>query len=123
MPTMVLRWEYVRGSTLFLVWNLSTSDTSRAGVCNPLKDLGGAFGAPGTSILAIKINYWLTPWIRTGVQRRSCQRRSGRSYQVTSQYRPNFRPFAENVPTGRKPNRSWSDTDAGLGRVMPATIR
>ena len=26
--TVVLRWEYVRGSTLFAVWNLSTSDTA-----------------------------------------------------------------------------------------------
>ena len=29
--TVVLRWEYVRGSTLFFVWNLSTSDRVAAG--------------------------------------------------------------------------------------------
>jgi hypothetical protein len=59
--TVVLRWEYVRGSTLFFVWNLSTSDTSRAGVFSPTRDLGSAFRAPGTNVFAIKINYWLTP--------------------------------------------------------------
>lgn len=59
--TVVLRWEYVRGSTLFLVWNLSTSDTSRPGVFSPTRDLGNAFSAPGTNVFAIKINYWLAP--------------------------------------------------------------
>jgi hypothetical protein len=60
--TVVLRWEYVRGSTLFAVWNLSTSDTAaRPGVFSPLRDLGGAFGAPGTNVFAIKLSYWFTP--------------------------------------------------------------
>ncbi len=60
--TIVLRWEYVRGSTLFAVWNLATSDTAaRPGVFSPLRDLGGAFGAPGTNVLAIKLSYWFTP--------------------------------------------------------------
>jgi hypothetical protein len=59
--TVVMRWEYVRGSTLFVVWNLSTSDSARPGVFSPGRDLGGAFRAPGTSVFAVKINYWLTP--------------------------------------------------------------
>ncbi len=59
--TVVLRWEYVRGSTLFLVWNLSTSDASRPGMFSPVRDLGSAFSAPGTNVFAIKINYWITP--------------------------------------------------------------
>ena len=59
--TVVLRWEYLRGSTLFLVWNLATSDTSRPGVFSPLQDLGSAFRASGTNVLAVKINYWFTP--------------------------------------------------------------
>ena len=59
--TVVLRWEYVRGSTLFFVWNLATSDASRPGVFSPMRDLGGAFRAPGTNVFAIKVNYWLTP--------------------------------------------------------------
>jgi hypothetical protein len=59
--TVVLRWEYVRGSTLFFVWNLSTSDTSRPGVFSPARDLGSAFRAPGNNVFAIKMNYWFTP--------------------------------------------------------------
>ena len=60
--TIVLRWEYVRASTLFAVWNLATSDTAaRPGVFSPLRDLGGAFGAPGTNVFAIKLSYWFAP--------------------------------------------------------------
>jgi len=60
--TIVLRWEYVRGSTLFAVWNLSTSDeVARKGIFSPLRDLGGAFGAPGTNTFAVKLSYWFTP--------------------------------------------------------------
>jgi hypothetical protein len=60
--TVVLRWEYVRGSTLFAVWNLSTSDElARKGVFSPFRDLRGAFAAPGTSTFAIKLSYWFAP--------------------------------------------------------------
>jgi hypothetical protein len=59
--TVVLRWEYIRGSTLFVVWNLSTSDTSRPGVFSPARDLRSAFTAPGSNVFAVKINYWLAP--------------------------------------------------------------
>jgi hypothetical protein len=59
--TVVMRWEYIRGSTLFVVWNLSASDTSRPGVFSPGRDLAGAFGAPGSHAFAVKINYWITP--------------------------------------------------------------
>jgi hypothetical protein len=59
--TVVMRWEYVRGSTLFFVWNLATSDQSRPGIFSPIRDLRGAFRAPGTNVFAVKMNYWLTP--------------------------------------------------------------
>jgi len=60
--TIVLRWEYVRGSTLFAVWNLATSDElARKGSYAPWHDLGGAFGAPGTNTFAIKLSYWFAP--------------------------------------------------------------
>ena len=59
--TVVMRWEYVRGSTLFLVWNRSTSDTTRPGDFSAFRDLGTAFSASGTNVLAVKINYWWTP--------------------------------------------------------------
>ena len=60
--TIVLRWEYIRGSTLFAVWNLSTDDeTTRLGRFSPWRDLGSAFGAPSTNTFAIKLSYWFTP--------------------------------------------------------------
>jgi hypothetical protein len=60
--TIVLRWEYLRGSTLFAVWNLSTSDEdARKGIYSPWRDLRGAFGAPGTNTFAIKLSYWFVP--------------------------------------------------------------
>jgi hypothetical protein len=60
--TIVLRWEYVRGSTLFAVWNLSTSDEdARKGLFSPWHDVRGAFGAPGTNTFALKLSYWFAP--------------------------------------------------------------
>ena len=46
---IVLRWEYVRGSTLFVVWNMSTSDDERAGVFSPGRDLGERLRRAGQS--------------------------------------------------------------------------
>ena len=57
---VVLRWEYIRGSTLFVAWNLSASDSSRPGVFSPLRDLGDAFRADGTHALLVKVSYWLS---------------------------------------------------------------
>ena len=55
---VVLRWEYLRGSTLFLVWNVSTFDLARPGVFEPWRDLGDAFRADGTHAFLVKMNYW-----------------------------------------------------------------
>lgn len=57
---VVLRWEYVRGSTLFVVWNMSRVDRSRPGVFSPLRDLGDAFGGEGPQVFMVKLNYWLS---------------------------------------------------------------
>jgi hypothetical protein len=60
--TVVLRWEYLRGSALFAVWNFSTSDEDlRRGRFSPWRDLRGAFAAPGTHTFAIKLSYWFAP--------------------------------------------------------------
>ena len=56
---VVLRWEYVRGSTLFVVWNLSQSDSTRAGIFSPWRDLGAAFGGAATNVFMVKASYWL----------------------------------------------------------------
>jgi hypothetical protein len=57
---IVLRWEYLRGSTLFVVWNMATSDTERPGSFSPGRDLGSAFSAPGDHVFVVKMNYWLS---------------------------------------------------------------
>ncbi|HKT79488.1 MAG TPA: DUF5916 domain-containing protein [Vicinamibacterales bacterium] len=56
---VVFRWEYQKGSTLFLVWNRSAVDGARPGVFSPWRDLGNAFTGPGTNVFMIKANYWL----------------------------------------------------------------
>ena len=58
---LVLRWEYLRGSTLFVVWNMSTSDTTRPGEFSAFRDLTSAFRARGDQIFVVKVNYWFTP--------------------------------------------------------------
>jgi hypothetical protein len=56
---MVLRWEYVRGSTLFVVWDLSQTDKTRPGAFSAFRDLGDAFGANANHVLMVKASYWL----------------------------------------------------------------
>jgi hypothetical protein len=56
---VVFRWEYVKGSALFVVWNRSTSDTQRPGRFTPFRDLGDAFGGPASDVVMVKLNYWL----------------------------------------------------------------
>ncbi len=57
---VVLRWEYSRGSTLFVAWNLSTANAARPGLFQPLRDLGDAFGGEGSQALMVKMTYWLS---------------------------------------------------------------
>jgi hypothetical protein len=59
--TVVMRWEYLRGSTLFLVWNTAASDKLRPGVFSPWRDLGSGFTAAGANVFVVKVSYWLTP--------------------------------------------------------------
>jgi hypothetical protein len=54
-----MRWEYLPGSTLFVVWDLRQSDYARPGLFSPWRDLGSAFGADATHVLMVKVSYWL----------------------------------------------------------------
>jgi hypothetical protein len=56
----VLRWEYRRGSTLFLVWQHGREDSSHQGTFNLRQGLDQLFAAPATNTLLVKINYWLS---------------------------------------------------------------
>ena len=55
----MLRWEYLPGSTLFVVWNLRTFDGARPGEFRPWTDLRDTFSADGTHVFMVKLNYWL----------------------------------------------------------------
>lgn len=56
---LVMRWELRPGSTLFLVWQQNLSETSREGSYVRAGDLFDVFGAPGQTVLAVKMSYWL----------------------------------------------------------------
>jgi hypothetical protein len=58
--TMVLRWEYRPGSTLYVVW---TQARSGVGAYNDLdfqRDVGQLFSsdADGENVFLVKMNYW-----------------------------------------------------------------
>ena len=56
---VMFRWEYLRGSALYVVWNVSNADSSRPGEFHPFRDLRSGFGAAGTQVFMVKLNYWL----------------------------------------------------------------
>ena len=56
---VVFRWEYQKGSTFFLVWNMARLDETRAGRFALGRDLGSAFTGPGSHVLIAKFSYWL----------------------------------------------------------------
>ena len=56
---VVFRWEYRRGSTVYLVYNVNNSEQSRPGEFSAFRDLRSGFGAAGTQVLMVKFNYWL----------------------------------------------------------------
>jgi hypothetical protein len=56
----VLRWEYLPGSTLFLVWTRSSQLPSLTrGQIDFREDASALFRGPSENIFLIKINYWL----------------------------------------------------------------
>jgi hypothetical protein len=56
---VVLRWEYVRGSTIYVVWNLAKSDATHPGDFRGFRDVGSAFGADASHVFLVKATYWL----------------------------------------------------------------
>ncbi len=55
----VLRWEFRRGSTLFLVWNQNRYGETRNGSLDYRHDFGETFIATGRHVLAVKAAYWI----------------------------------------------------------------
>ncbi len=57
--TLVLRWEWRLGSTLFVVWQQDRSDFQDRGDLVGPGDLWDTFGAEGDNVLTVKVSYWL----------------------------------------------------------------
>ena len=57
--TMVLRWEWRPGSTLFLVWQQARHRRLDVGNGARIGDLFGSIATPGDNFFAIKASYWI----------------------------------------------------------------
>ncbi|MEO6058282.1 MAG: DUF5916 domain-containing protein [Gemmatimonadales bacterium] len=57
----VLRWEYLPGSTFFLVWSQNRADTETIGGFRAGHSLSRLFGAKADNIFLVKISYWWNP--------------------------------------------------------------
>ncbi|HEX7051753.1 MAG TPA: DUF5916 domain-containing protein [Longimicrobiales bacterium] len=55
----VLRWEYLPGSTLYLVWTQQRDDTAPFGDMRLGRDREALFGAHPDNIFLVKVSYWL----------------------------------------------------------------
>jgi len=54
---LVLRWEYLPGSTLYLVWSQNKSALNNTGVLNPGNDISELFSTTGHNIFLLKLSY------------------------------------------------------------------
>lgn len=57
--TIVLRWEYMPGSTLYFVWTQNRADFSHPGDFNFGRDMSDLLTAPGDNIFLVKVSYRL----------------------------------------------------------------
>ena len=55
---LVARWEYVPGSTLYLVWEHSMNNTDTYYRSGWGSNLDRMFGLPTTNVFMVKLNYW-----------------------------------------------------------------
>ncbi|HXG45481.1 MAG TPA: DUF5916 domain-containing protein [Gemmatimonadales bacterium] len=56
---LVLRWEWRRGSTAYLVWQQNRGRSTTSPRRARLDDLWESAGADGDNVIAVKLNYWL----------------------------------------------------------------
>ncbi len=57
---VVLRWEYLLGSTLFLVWQHGRSDVDDNSRCRVWDGIREIFRLPAYNVFVLKANYWLS---------------------------------------------------------------
>ncbi|MDH3224275.1 MAG: DUF5916 domain-containing protein, partial [Gemmatimonadota bacterium] len=56
---VVLRWEYLPGSTLFFVWSQDRADRQVTDDFDGVRDLRRIFGDPMRNVFLVKASYWL----------------------------------------------------------------
>lgn len=54
---LVIRWEYVSGSTMYLVWSQGFTEATGMGELQLNRDFKSLFHAPGENVLLLKISY------------------------------------------------------------------
>jgi hypothetical protein len=57
---LVLRWEYLPGSTLFLVWSQAREGEHQEYFTSLRKDLGDTFRITPSNVILLKVSYWLS---------------------------------------------------------------
>ena len=57
--TVVLRWEYRPGSTVFAIWSHGQTSTAEDGRFQLGHDLAGLLKADEDNLVMIKANYWV----------------------------------------------------------------
>ncbi len=55
----VFRWEYIPGSTLFLVWTQDRASEEALGNFDFSRDRRALFNSPANHVFLVKVNYWL----------------------------------------------------------------
>ena len=56
---LVIRWEYITGSSLYFVWSRNMSEFIEDGTFSGTQDLQNLFGLTGENIFLVKASYLL----------------------------------------------------------------
>ncbi|WP_158863049.1 DUF5916 domain-containing protein [Maribellus comscasis] len=57
---LVVRWEYLPGSTLFLVWSQGRTSTATNGTFSYGNDMSDLFGIDPHNVFLVKLSYWFS---------------------------------------------------------------
>lgn len=55
---LVFRWEYCRGSQIYLVWSQDRTNTVSPGTASVMNAFGGLSGVYPNSVFLVKVSYW-----------------------------------------------------------------
>lgn len=58
---IVLRWEYLAGSTIYFVWTQGRTDERNPGSFNLGTDVENLLSSPADNVFLVKISYWFNP--------------------------------------------------------------